>query len=289
MDKIAVFIKTCEGRPSVLWVLNSITFGLQGTNYRIYISDEEPLNDWKKHLYEELQREGHHIELHKKGMNVGVAKNQLLDCLNDEDFVLRMDDDFELGGEFRISALKTVLKSSKEIGFCADFERQVGKGRNINSGSLRPAGGYYIVAPPKLIKKFHSPFKKRRVVSGIRYSLAEHTRNLLLIKRDVFEKVRWNEQLKFMGEHSDFLMSIREAGYSGAYTPDSVHYHREDLALYRDAYTRNSAEATKRPGEEEMRNVYQERWSCDRIVTKYPVSWYILEAGRRLMAKWARD
>lgn len=281
MAKIAVFIKTCHGRTSLVWVLKSIEYSLKDVDFRLYISDEEPLNEWKRDLYEELYKQGHHIEIHNSGISCGKARNNLLKKLEDEEFILRLDDDFELGGEFNFSALYKVVNSSDEIGFCSDFEMQVGNNKSVFSGSIRPAGGEFVVSQPKLIKKYHSPFKRYKNESDIRYSLADHTRNLLLIKREVVERVRWNEKLLFRGEHEEFMLSVKEAGYRGAYTPDSIHYHRDDLTNFRTG-SNNSIE---RPGMKQLREVFKEKWGCNKIVTKYPISWYVIEGVRSVLSK----
>lgn len=280
--KIAVFIKTCHGRISLIWILYSVKFAFKNVDYRIYISDEKPLDEWKYKLYDKLTKEGHHIEIHKPGISCGVARNLLLDRLNDEELILRMDDDFELGGEFKIEALKTVLNVSDEIGFCSDIERQIGDNKGVKSGSIRPAGGEIIINPPKIIKIFHSPFKVLKRYNNIRYTTADHTRNLILIKRDVVEKVRWNEKIIFQGEHEDFMLSIKEAGFKGSYTPDSIHYHRDDLSFINNQYS-NSAKYRYRPGEKEKAQELKNKWNCNIIVAKYPFSWYVIETVRRIL------
>lgn len=282
-QKLAVLIKTCHGRPSLIWVLDSLKFAFNNTDYRIYISDEKPLDDWKVDLYNKLSDEGHYIEIHEPGINCGVARNLLIEQLNDEDLVLRMDDDFELGGEYNFEAMKAVLNASDEIGFCSDFERQLGDNKGVKSGSIRPAGGIFKINPPTLKKKFHSPFKKYREINGYRYILAEHTRNLLLIKRDVFNKVKWNEELLFRGEHEEFMLSIKEEGYLGAYTPDSVHYHRDDLMQFRSNVGNNKKNV--RRGDLEKERVFYSKFRCKKIKTSYPLSWYAIELGRRTLDK----
>jgi len=278
-NKVAVFIKTCHGRSSLLWILESVKFALKDIQYRIYISDESPLDEWKIDLYNKLTENGHHIEVHNHGISCGVARNLLVDQLKDEDLVLRMDDDFELGGEFCLEAMMSVLKASNEIGFCSDYERQIGNNKGVKSGSIRPAGGMFKINPPILTKKFHSPFKRARKVDGYNYILAEHTRNLLLIKREVFDKVKWNEDLLFQGEHVDFMLSIKEEGFLGAYTSDSIHYHRDDLTLFRT--TNDTGNNNVRRGKEEKERVLYNKIRCDKFETSYPLSWYAIELGRR--------
>ena len=281
--KLAVFIKTCHGRPSLLWVLESVKLTFKDIDYRIYISDEKPLDDWKVDLYDKLIEEGHHVEIHEQGINCGVARNLLIEQLNDEELVLRMDDDFELGGEFNFEAMKTVLHVSEEIGFCSDFERQLGDNKGVKSGSIRPAGGMFKINPPILTKKFHSPFKKPRYINGYRYILAEHTRNLLLIKRKLLGDVKWNEELLFRGEHEEFMLSIKEEGYLGAYTPDSVHYHRDDLMQFRSKNENNKKSV--RRGDLEKKRVFYSKFGCKEVKTSYPLSWYAIELGRRTIDK----
>lgn len=281
-QKLAVFIKTCHGRPSLLWVLESVKLTFKDIDYRIYISDEKPLDDWKVDLYDKLMEEGHHVEVHEQGIHCGVARNLLRNQLNDEELILRMDDDFELGGEFNFEAMQAVLNVSDEIGFCSDFERQLGDNKGVKSGSIRPAGGEIIVSPPRITKKFHSPFKKLNEISNIRYAIANHTRNLLLIKREVLEKITWSEKLVFQGEHFEFLMSIKENGFVGAYTPDSIHYHRDDLSRFRhNIFGKND----NRPGRVAFNKLLKERWNCEELVTSYPYSWYFFESVRRLTSK----
>jgi hypothetical protein len=41
----------------------------------------------------------------------------------------------------------------------------------------------------------------------------------------------------------------------------------------------------RRPGESVMKDVFMEKWKCNRVVTKYPLSWYFLEVGRRMLSK----
>ena len=228
MSKIAVIIKTTPKRKSLLWVINSIELSLD--NYRLYIADEEPIDDWKEELYEKLKQEGHFIKIWNERIAVTKARNYLISQLQDENYVMRLDDDFELGGEFNIQNMLTLLERD-DIDFCADIERQIGEGKNINSGSLRIESGqvkFIDNSPPNLIMKKDSAWKYN-AYKGVRYAKADYMRNLILIKRHCFAKVKWNENLKFTGEHLDFYLSLKAMGFQGAFTRDSIHLHRDDL------------------------------------------------------------
>ncbi|MEX0771864.1 MAG: glycosyltransferase family A protein [Balneolales bacterium] len=229
-NKVAVIIKTAPNRKSLLWLLNSIELTMEDVEYRLYIADEHPVDEWKTDLYEKLKDQGHFIKVWDGPVAVTVARNALIDNLKDEQYVLRVDDDFELSGEFNITCLLKVLEN-QSIDFCCDIERQIGEGKNIKSGDLRIKSGDIILknnGPSILHMKDDSSWRYNEYRST-RYAYANYMRNLILLKRNCFEKVRWNENLNFSGEHLDFFMSLKEAGFQGAFTPDSIHLHRDDL------------------------------------------------------------
>jgi len=226
-NKIAVLVKTTPKRKSLLWVINSIELSLD--NYRLYIADEEPIDEWKKELYEKLEKEGHYIKIWNERKAVTKARNQLISQLQDEEYVMRLDDDFELGGEFDIQTMLTLLER-EDIDFCADIERQIGDGKT-KSGQIRIKSGYINFrdreAPILFLKKDRK--WDYQLYKGVRYAYADYFRNLVLIKRNCFKKVSWEEKLKFTGEHIDFYMELKKNGFKGVFTPDSIHLHRDDL------------------------------------------------------------
>lgn len=282
MNKTAVLIKTAPGRRSLIWCLAGVEAHFRGRPYRLYISDEEPLDSWKHSLYERLEMEGHCIEVLPGRVGVGVARNRLLGEMQDEIQVLRLDDDFELGGEFCLSALEEVLWRSNEIGFVSDMERQIGAGKGVRSGTLRPGGGQLVIEKMTLIKKFHAPFPRWNKCGNLDYKFAEFTRNLLLVKRLVFSSVTWDEELLFQGEHLDFMLSLKDKGFAGAYTRSSIHLHRDDLANYRESVSGGHGDAE---GLKLKARVLEKKWSVEKEKSAYGVSWYVYEGARRIVSK----
>lgn len=229
-ESIAVIIKTTPERFSLKWLLLSIEHALSKHKHRLYIADENPLPEWKQQLYDELIAKGHHVKVWDQPVAVTVARNDLVNSLRDEAFVLRVDDDFELGGEFNIDAILTVLEQD-DIDFCCDVERQIGKGKGRDSGSLRVDSSLILFRanrPPK-IKRIVDGAWRFEKADGVRFARADYMRNLILLKRHCFENVKWNEKLIFSGEHADFYLALKKAGFQGAFTPDSIHLHRDDL------------------------------------------------------------
>jgi len=231
-EKIAVILKTLPGRISIESVLTSVRWSLQGHEYRIYLGDSIPLDPWKEDLYEELQRKGHHVDVWTEDIPPTRARNMLVRKLQNENRVLRLDDDFELGGEFKIGALLAVLKGRPEIAFCSDMERQLGDGKGAPSGTMRQQGGQLQLHGdgPVITWRANEDWDFS-FVNGVRYAKIDYTRNLLLLRRECFETVQWDEGFGFVGEHADFLLALKQRGYQGAFTPDSVHYHRHDLKV----------------------------------------------------------
>ena len=262
MSKIAVIIKTGPNRLSLRWVINSVIFSLKNHDYRLYIYDEEKTDEWKKDYYKSLEDQGHFIHISPTPVSVCVARNYLISSLRDEDFVLRIDDDFELGGEFSIDRLLSVLSVS-DIDFCSEMERQIGSGRT-RSGYTRLSSGYIHLNGHShpIIEMIPDPVWTYEKIEGVRYARADYMRNLILIKRSCFDQVKWENRLNFDGEHEDFYLSLKKAGFSGAFTPDSIHLHREDLKILSvnvdedsNVYNEQSASEIK-----EEKNLFREKW-----------------------------
>ncbi len=228
--KIAIIIKTTPNRFSLKWLLLSIEHALSQHTYRLYIADEQPLPEWKQWLYDELKARGHHVKVWDQPVAVTIARNDLINSLRNETFVLRVDDDFELGGEFNIDAMLTILKQDN-IDFCCDVERQIGEGKGKISGETRIESGHILFRKKNrpVIKFITDSSWKYSSFNGISFAKADYMRNLILLKRKVFERVCWNENLLFTGEHVDFFLELKHAGFQGAFTNASIHLHRDDL------------------------------------------------------------
>lgn len=228
---IAVLIKTSPGRRSLSWVLAALDLQFAKQPFRIYLHDEAPLDAWKVPLYENMRNGGHVIEVSDGPISVNVARNRMVAKMADEELVLRMDDDFEIGGEFSIEPLLKVLEDPG-IDFCSCVERQIGPGRITPTGATRIEAGFIHFAVGRYRPEIElRPDTKWRYETrdGTRFAIAEYMRNFILLKRHCLSKVRWNEDLNFEGEHHDFYMSLKKAGLIGAFTPESIYLHRDDL------------------------------------------------------------
>lgn len=276
---IGVCIKTSSNRPSLLTTINSIQMNLKDMEYRIYVHDDGEQCLWKEKLYATLEKNGHIIVKTSTVTRSGVARNALLDAMNGEQYLLRLDDDFELGGEFHILNLIRPLEKYPDLAWVSDQEIQIGFGKSVSTGAYRPAGGLIKFAQNKLVKYF---FSNRRKLDDkeLMLNFCDFSRNLMLLKTSIVKSIRWDEELVFAGEHLDFQLSLRKAGYRGGYVVNSKHYHRDDLSKFRN--TENLQNDLTLQNRIVRSGVFKKKWGSDKVSTRYPLDIKLMELTRRI-------
>lgn len=265
MAEIAVLVKTLEREKALATCLRSIRRRLddQGLDHRIYLADDGPVSPRKRSLYDDLRDAGDLVLELEERVGASAARNRLLEMLDDEDFVLRADDDFELVEETDIRAMRSILEAVPKLGAVADLERQVGDGKGVFSGQISDAQGYFERRDGTLVRRLLPPDAfEWEWAAGQRFARCDFTRNLLLIRRAVFTDVRWEERLPFAGEHEDFMLQLAEAGWEVGFTPNSVHRHRDDLA--RQGRSARSGEPARRRAKRAAMEVFREKWGVER-------------------------
>lgn len=276
MAEIAVFIKTFIREETFFNCIESVIEYMSDNHIsnRLYIADDGEISEKKKKLYKNLRCKGHIIlEL---PFNTGASKsrNLLLSELQDERYILRMDDDFELTNETNIFALTKILDKKSNIGVVADLERQVGIGKSVFSKQISPYQGFFIKKGTILVKKI-IPLNKFDYfyVDGIKCAKCDFSRNMLLIRRDIFKEIKWEEKIKFAGEHLDFMLQIKHSTWDLVFTPLSIHSHREDIKN-----TNKSIYSKTKVANMERKNIYIKKWNIERITISRPIL-YIFKAA----------
>lgn len=231
MAELAISIKTFLKEKTIDNCIKAIEKNLSDIDYRIYIADDGPVSEYKKKLYQDIKEKGHKVLELPFNIGASASRNALLQELNEENFVLRLDDDFEITNDTKIAPMIEVLKIEKNVGVIADLERQMGPGKSVQSGRINPWQGFLQIQNGYLIKKMQ-PLKKFNfhTISGIRIAKSDFTRNMLLIKKEVFDDVCWDDNLFFANEHVDFLLQLQRSKWDVVFTPDSIHLHRDDLS-----------------------------------------------------------
>lgn len=237
-ERVAILIKTYNRPGRLLKAISSIReFCLEP--YRLYIADDGEISADVNRLYDELRSEGHYIKIYPERVNVTTARNHLVSMLGPEEFVLRLDDDFNFTPETDLGAMVTVMKNRPEISAMSDLERQLGNGKGVLSGEISSKQGHTFLKDDVLHKMCvsHQCWNYLKVCD-VRFAYANFTRNFLLIRRMVFDRVKWRDDIEVHGEHAAFMLDLQAAGWALAFTPDSIHVHNESAAGDQTGYGR---------------------------------------------------
>lgn len=269
---VAIMVKTYLRDGVIQGLIESIR-RFSDVRYRLYVADEEPVPDGKRRLYQRLIEEGHRVVVlnAERPISVCYARNRLLELLEDEPYVLRLDDDFHFCERTSLSKMISLLAARPEIGAIADIEIQGVDGKGVKQGQVSPKQGYFFLAKDRrVLYKQPVPVEcwSWRSVDGVRYAYADFTRNFLLVRREVFSGVLWNESLHINGEHTDFMLRLRKNGWLLAFTPDSAHLHNEP-SRSRVASGYKMARDTSL-GRKKMRQVFSTEWGIEDVISLTP-------------------
>lgn len=274
MSEIAVLIKTFRREEALFTCLRSVRrrLGEQGLEHRIYLADDGPVPPAKEKAYRRLRDEGHRVLLFDGEVGASRARNALADRLEEEPWVLRLDDDFELTDETDVAAMRRILEEVPELGLVADLERQVGDGMGVFSGQISDGQGRFERRGSTLVKRLAPPdaFSWERA-GPHRFARCDFTPNFQLVRREMLGEVRWDDRLVFAREHVDFLLEVRASRWEAALTPDSVHLHRDDLGGSVGGAPPGGLPGRRRAkGRREAARVLEEKWGVRRVKVRRP-------------------
>jgi len=229
-EKVAIIIKTVLRERSFFNTFHSIV-KFCNFPYRLYIYDDGPITKKKNLLYEEIRNAGHFVYVTTEFTSPTAARVFLHSRLQEEKYVLRIDDDFEFFDKTNIRAMVELLNVDSSHGAVAGLEIQKGKGKGTLSGKISHMQGLLIRDKGTLIKKcLDYKYLKYNWQGSLRYTKLDFTRNFLLLKRQMLDEIMWDTNIPFGGEHLDLMLQIYTSKqWSLVFTPDSVHKHREDL------------------------------------------------------------
>lgn len=233
---VAITIKTYRRPERVVDCVRSIETYCD-VPFRLYIADDSPSGLRPLELYRDLERRGHYVHIFEEHVSVTSARNFLLGQLQNEKHVLRLDDDFLFGPQTSLTAMINVLEACPHIGAVSSVERQLGQGKGKEDGELSDKQGF-LLRESGALRKLEMPLELvnwHSTPDGVRFAAFDFTRNFLLIKRKVFDTVRWREELFLKGEHLAFMRDLAANYWGLAQTPDSIHLHDsrgQDSELY---------------------------------------------------------
>lgn len=187
---------------------------------KVVICDDGHQNETKKRYYKSLTDAGHKVLI--LSFNSGMTKGRNHIVKNSESkYLLYVDDDFIFSESVNIEALIDVLENEKKVGMVA--------GRVRNNGIVDDYQGFLEIKEESLIQKPLKMSDWLQTSKGTRYKFCDIAFNFYLIRREVFQNVEYDENVKIGCAHSDFFMTVKKSGWKIAFTPDSVIDHEHDF------------------------------------------------------------
>lgn len=188
--------------------------------YKLYIADDGAISDEKEYRYQRLEAEGHVIIRLSPNYGISVGRNSIIKRIV-EPYVMITDDDIVLQDSKSILNMKSVLDSNADIGLCSgmlftesgDFYKnenyQKGLRFEIDRGLL-----------------FRYPASRNiQKTNGSKFVYADQVVNFFLAKRELFNEVIWDNQIKVEYEHMDFFLRLKKTNWKAAVCLDAKAIH----------------------------------------------------------------
>jgi len=165
-------------------------------------ADASPLSRDKLLLYEKLRSQGHVCHLMPQDSGFGAKSNAALSFC-DRPYVLIGSDDFDFDDPAvrdGIEKMATVLANVPEMGIASGRvnNRQYEMLLELGDGWVKERRGFY----------------EGGKALNVGYQVCDLTVNYSLIRKEVFEKVHWDDDVKIGGgEHGAFFIDVKRAGW----------------------------------------------------------------------------
>ena len=206
-ENISIGIKTFLRDQQLFNTIHAIRENLPGA--QMIIADCGDMTEEKDSFYAELERAGHiHIDL-PFDSGFGVMSNAIADRL-ERPLLLMGSDDFDFSP---IEVRYGIEKLLHIAHFHSEFAVMSGRvNNNPYEFLLRDRGNGFI--EEENCGVIPSPDARED------YYRVDLTVNYSLIRKEVFQKVRWDDDVKIGGgEHFAFFWDCKQAGFAVAYIP----------------------------------------------------------------------
>lgn len=142
------------------------------------------------------------------------ARNHLVDASPGE-YKLIADDDGLFTAETDVEAMARLLDALPQVGIVGGTVARGGTVANVGSRLLRRGEALYELEASQ-------PYVEHE---GIRFRQVDFLPNFALMRRQLFEHLRWDPELKIGGEHLDFYLELPRTPYTAVLTPDATGEH----------------------------------------------------------------
>ena len=242
--KLAILICTFLRDDKMAKCINSILENCK-VSYKIYLSDSGIQTKEKDILYNRLKSQGHKVLLVPFDFPPQVARNHLISKMT-EAYVLKIDDDFLIDEDTKISEMVELMDKNMEIdllGMCVKSPDFISK--YIFDISINEMNNDWLMDN-------HGSWTIHTHESGLKYHFCDLTPDCFIARREIFPDCNWDENYHVgEGMHADFFFQIKfSTNYKVAYCPNSIMKHQkhcseQDSLVYRHMRHRKAGNEIK--------------------------------------------
>ncbi len=193
--------------------------------FKLYIGDQGEINKTKQLFYDSLKNFGHQVIILPYNCGLSYSRNYFISKTK-EPLVLVIDDDYMFDELTIFSPMINLLLLEENIGLVGGklndrdtlptrIYIQKIKNNNLNQLIYITKPINYLTSSPTIIQKSYRYFK------------SEVVPNFFLAKKEVFDDIKWDNELKLV-EHSDFFLRLKTSKWKVLFTPDTIVQHHPE-------------------------------------------------------------
>jgi glycosyltransferase involved in cell wall biosynthesis len=234
LENIAFCIKTLK-RPECLEKLMWSIVKYYPEAHISVADDDKKFNvGFYKDLWKRLMEAGlkHKPVAYNLDYDTGLSacRNFLISKAEGE-YVLILDDDFVFTDETDIMKMKQILDSSPDIGIVGGTVLNDNQETHFECIFKKDGSTLYQKPDTKKLKEH----------KGIKYKTTDCVFNFALMKKEVFNDVKWDNKIKIKGEHTDFYLRLKETKWKVAYCPEvKIDHQHISKGEYREMRARDT-------------------------------------------------
>jgi len=204
-EKIAIGLKTILRDDHLFAAIDGIEKRLPGA--QIIVVDDGRMNTLKRIAYEDLQNKGHQVHIMPFDSGFGAKSNRMVEGLQ-RPYLLIGSDDFEFDDPKVPEGIERMIRVLDTGRFDIASGRVNDNPYEFDLDLLRMLDSGIVVERPVLPTYGNVPVR------------CDITVNYSLIRKEVFDKVRWDSEAKIgQGEHGAFFYDVAMSGFKVCYLP----------------------------------------------------------------------
>ena len=206
LSRVGILIKTFLRDEHLLRCLAGIQRTLPDA--QVIVVDDGHASSQKIYLAGQMARHGHIFEPMPFDSGFGAKSNRGVELCKRE-YVLIGSDDFDFGQPCirgYVEKMVAVLDALPAVGVAS------GRVNGRPYEATLEIGDDYV--------REHQGYSGEGEVNGIKYRYCDLTVNFSLVRRSVFEKVKWDSDVKIGGgEHGSWFVDLKRSGWKTVYLP----------------------------------------------------------------------